>query len=94
MISGKDKIVKKFKDILVNYEERDTYFCELKDNKNLLKYDDSVKVAREEDAERVHELIGTIDEFFIQENIDEMRDKIKDSSKIVYYIENDENEMT
>ncbi|MGL4911549.1 MAG: GNAT family N-acetyltransferase [Romboutsia sp.] len=93
IISGKGTIIEKFKDVLNNYEEKITYFCELKDNKKLLTWDDSIKIAKEQDAQRVNELISTIEEFNISESVNTLRNKIKDNSKIVYYIENDKKEM-
>ena len=92
-ISGKDTIIEKFKDVLNNYEERITYFCELRDNKKILPWDYSIKLAKQEDAERIHDLLSTIVEFSVQDSVDTIRNRIKDNSKIAYYIENDNKEM-
>jgi len=92
-ISGKDTIIEKFKDVLNNYEERITYFCELRDNKKLLPWDYSIKLTKEEDAEKIYDLLSTIGEFSVQDSVDTIRNKIKDNSKIAYYIENDNKEM-
>ena len=93
IISGKDTIIEKFKDVLNSYDEKITYFCELRDNKKLLSWDNSIKCAKEEDAQRIYDLLLTIDEFSIKDSVDSIRDRIKDNSKIVYYIENDKKEI-
>lgn len=93
IISGKDTIIEKFKDTLDSYKEKTTYFCELKDKKRLLQYDESIKSANEEDAYRIHELFGTIDEFTMKDSIDNIREKIRKGNKIVYYIENENKEL-
>jgi uncharacterized protein len=93
IVSGKDTIIEKFKDIIDDYEEKPTYFCELRDNKKLLSWDDSIKLGTEDDANRIHDLLITIDEFSVKETVDEIKDRIKDNSKTIYYIENDKKEM-
>lgn len=92
-ISGKADIIEKFRDVLENYEEKIMYFCELRDNKKLLPCDDCIKSAKEEDANRIHDLISTIDEFLVQDSVEEIRDKIRNNNKIAYYIENDEKDI-
>ncbi|MGL5755544.1 MAG: GNAT family N-acetyltransferase [Paraclostridium sp.] len=92
-ISGKDDIVEKFSDILENYEKRIMYFCELRDNKKLLPWDESIKLAKEEDANRIHDLISTISEFSVQDSIKEIRYKIRNNNKIAYYIEDDKKDI-
>lgn len=93
IISGKDNIIEKFKDVIDDYEEKPTYFCELRDNKKLLPWDDSIKLGKEEDAKRIYDLLITIEEFNIKDSVDTIRDRIQDNSKIVYYIENDDKEI-
>lgn len=93
IISGKGNIIEKFKDVLNDYNEKVTYFCELRDDKKLVNYDDSVKIATEEDASRMQDLLLTIDEFTIRDSVETTRSRIKDNSKTVYYIENEEKEM-
>lgn len=93
IISGKDTIIEKFKDVLNSYEEKITYFCELRDNSKLLPWDDSIKSATEDDAHKIHDLMDAIEEFYTKESVDNRRKKIKDNSKIAYYIENDDKEI-
>ncbi|WP_373600270.1 GNAT family N-acetyltransferase [Paraclostridium bifermentans] len=93
IISGKGNIIEKFKDVLNDYNEKATYFCELRDDKKLVNYDDSIKIATEEDASRMQDLLLTIDEFTIRDSVETTRSRIKDNSKTVYYIENEEKEM-
>lgn len=92
-ISGKSDIIEKFKDIFNDFEEKYMYFCQLKEKCKLLKWDDSIKVATEKDASRIHELIDTIDEFSVQDSIKEIEEKIRDNNKVVYYIENEKKEI-
>lgn len=91
MISGKSTIINNFKDSLQNYEERLTYFCELRDKSKLLSWDNNIKSATEEDAKKIYDIIDTIDEFSIKDSVEAIRDKLKNNSKVAYYIE-DENE--
>lgn len=93
IISGKGIIVEKFKDILDNYEDRDTYFCELKNGEKLLKYDENVKIAKYEDAQKIYNLMNGIDEFLIKYSVEEISKKIKNKNTTAYFIENDKNEL-
>lgn len=93
IISGKNIIIDKFKDVINNYEERITYFCELRDNTKLLPWDNSVKYAKENDAKRIHDLIGTIDEFMAKDSIEWISESIRNKSKVAYYIENEEKQI-
>lgn len=93
IISGKDTIIEKFKDVLEDYEEKITYFCELKDDKKLLKWDDTIKLGIEEDAQRIYDLLSTIEEFSVEYSVDTIRSRIKDNSTVSYYIENDDKEI-
>ena len=94
-VSEFKKIIKsyKVKDIFNDFEEKYMYFCQLKEKSKLLKWDDSIKVATEKDASRIHELIDTIDEFSVQDSIKEIEEKIRDNNKVVYYIENEKKEI-
>ncbi|MGL6107930.1 GNAT family N-acetyltransferase [Romboutsia sp.] len=93
MISGREDLVQVLKTALENYNERKTYFCELKDKSNLLNWDESVKLAVPEDAERIYNLLETIEEFVSENDKDLIKDRVEDKSIRVYYIENDEGEM-
>lgn len=93
MISGKEELVDNFKDVISNYTERKTYFCELKDKDNLSTWDETVKLAVAQDANRIYDIIETIEEFTAENDIEEIEDRIEDKSKRVYYIENDNNEI-
>ncbi|MGL5345987.1 MAG: GNAT family N-acetyltransferase [Peptostreptococcaceae bacterium] len=93
MISGKEELVEKFKNVIGNYIERKTYFCELKDKNKLLDWDNTVKLAVPQDANRIYEIIESIEEFTAENDIEQINDRIEDKSKRVYYIENDKGEI-
>lgn len=96
MVSGKESILKRFLEFLPNHTAKATYFCELT-NRNQLEMScesDFVKVATEDDAERVYNFIENIDEFNGADNyIDRIAHKIRTKTGRVYYIENDKGEM-
>lgn len=93
MISGKEELVEQFKDVIGNYTERKTYFCELNDKSHLSNWDETVKLAIPQDANRIYEILETIEEFTIENDTEQIKDRLEDKSKRVYYIENDENEI-
>ncbi|MGL5312934.1 MAG: GNAT family N-acetyltransferase [Peptostreptococcaceae bacterium] len=93
MISGKAELIEQFKDVISDYTERKTYFCELRDNRNLLTWDESVRLAVPDDANRVYDLLYTIEEFIAEHNTEKIKDRLEDKSIRVYYIENDKDEM-
>lgn len=94
LISGKKDLLYKFEGILSDEKSRDTYFCELRDNKNLINYDESVKIATGNDAKKICDLLNTIEEFDTSEHNESIiRDRIEDKSGRTYYIEKDEDEI-
>lgn len=93
MISGKEDLIEQFKEVISNYTQRKTYFCELKDNNKLLAWDNTVKLAVPQDANRIYEIIESIEEFTAENDIEQIKDRIEDRSKRVYYIENDKGEI-
>lgn len=93
MISGKDDLVEGFKDVINNCVERKTYFCELKDKKNLCRWDETVKLGVPQDANRVYDILETIEEFTAENNKERIKDRLEDKSSRVYYIENEKNEI-
>lgn len=94
LISGKKDLLYKFDGILKNQQSRYTYFCELRDKGNLIRYDDSVKLAIGKDASRICDILNTIEEFDTSEHNEKIiRDRIEDKSGRAYYIEKDENEI-
>lgn len=93
MISGKAELIEPFKDVINDHNERTMYFCELKDKKNLLTYDESVKLAVPDDAHRVYDLLDTIEGFVTEYNTEKIRNRLEDKSIRVYYIQNDNDEI-
>ena len=93
MISGKEDLIEQFKEAICCYTERITYFCELKDKNKLLNWDNTVKLAVPQDANRIYEIIESIEEFTAENDIDQINDRIEDKSKRVYYIENNKGDI-
>lgn len=93
IISGKEIIINKFKYIFPEFEEKSTHLCELKNNNNLTQWNYNIKEAREEDSQKIYDLMGTIEEFSVKESVNTIRSRIKDNSKIAYYIENENKDI-
>lgn len=92
MLSGKENVVIKFKDLFNKPDLKPTYFCELK-NDDMLKYGtEEIKIATIEDAKRVYDFIEKIEEFnAIRSTIERVEQKLKTKAGRIYYIE-DENQ--
>lgn len=94
VISGKADLLHKFKDIFKLDKEKSAYFCELKDGQNLVTWDDTIKVATGNDAEKIYNLLESIDEFSDTVNDKAMiKNRLEDKSGRAYYIENDKGDM-
>ncbi|HSQ87244.1 GNAT family N-acetyltransferase [Romboutsia sp.] len=94
VVSGKSDLLHKFKNIFKSYKEKSAYFCEIKDANNLVTWDDTIKVAKGNDAEKIYDLLETIEEFSDTVNDKEMiKDRLEGHSGRAYYIENDKGEM-
>ncbi len=95
MLSGKESILKRFTSVLPAHQFRSTYFCELISPDDLKHTEDisNIKIATEEDAERVYRLILQIEEFEAMTSVERIRHKIKTGTGRIYYIENEEGLM-
>lgn len=89
MMSGKASIIDKFDDILPNHRRRSTYFCELRNDKNLVQdIEEDIKQAGVEDSRRIYDLINEITEFNSSLNIEErIKNKLETKTGRVYYYE-------
>lgn len=95
-ISGKESVMKKFDGILPDHKVKSTYFCELKDptSLDLELRDSSVKIAREEDAQIIQDLIEQIDEFPPIDNaVERTAHKLKTKAGRIYYMDNEQGEV-
>lgn len=96
MVSGKESIVKSFQGVLPNRTARTTYFCELTDQNKLDSTEkiEEIKIAQESDAQRIYNLIESIDEFTgIGNSIERIEQRIKTKTGRIYYIENEDGMM-
>lgn len=95
IISGKESIVKRFKDILNNPAIKSSYFCELTEGSKLKKHEENIKIAKEEDAVRVYNLLEEIEEFRATDtnSVDRIKNVISTKSGRIYYIEDNEGKM-
>lgn len=96
MVSGKESILKRLKEILPHSKYRSTYFCELTSVSELKSPTSNpiINVATTEDAERIYDLVNNIDEFDpISNHIDRIKNKIETGAGRVYYIEDDNGKM-
>ena len=95
IISGKSDLVDQFKSCFEQSEDKDMYFCELVDNEYLQPVHVNVQLAKLEDADRVFELLLSIEEFdaMNRHSADRIRQKIEDQSGRIYFIENENGEV-
>ncbi|MEG2916632.1 MAG: GNAT family N-acetyltransferase [Clostridium sp.] len=89
MISGKRSIMKDFKDVFQDYKERETYFCELTNDKLLREFDSSVKLVKIDDVKRLSDFINSINEFSADKDSteDKISKTIESNLGRIYYIE-------
>lgn len=95
-MSGKESVLKKFVGILPNHEFKTMHFCELLDPSGLDKElcDRSIKIAKEEDAEKIQGLIEQIDEFAPVDNaVERTAHKIRTKAGRIYYMDNEQGEV-
>lgn len=95
-LSGKESVIKKFDGILPNHRVQKTYFCELKDptSLDLGLIDSSVKIAKEEDAQIIQDLIEQIVEFSPVDNaVERTAHKIRNKAGRIYYMDNEQGEV-
>ncbi|HHX11607.1 MAG TPA: GNAT family N-acetyltransferase [Clostridiales bacterium] len=95
-ISGKESVMKRFDGILPNHEVKTMHFCELIDptSLDLELIDSNVKVAKEEDAKIIHDLIEQIVEFTAVDNaVERTAHKIRTKAGRIYYMDNEQGEV-
>ena len=93
MISGVERILKNYKQLLTGRKYKSMYFCELTHDKKLKETDADIKIAAKQDAGRIAELMAEIEEFERPSSKKEIEDRIEDKSGRVYFIEDSEGNM-
>ncbi len=95
MLSGKESLIKKFEEVLLEHHTKSMYFCELTSGESLKDIENSgnILIAAEEDAERVYNMIEQIEEFQATNSIDRIKQKINTRTGRIYYIQNEKGEM-
>lgn len=95
IISGREDIVLKFSDILVNPRLKSMHFCELTNKDRLNKIDERVVLAKEDDAERIYDLLLDIDEFDTEEtnSPEKILKTISSKSGRIYCIKNENGDL-
>lgn len=97
LISGKASILRRFEEVLPKHKSETTYFCELRniDKLRSIEYNcNLIKIAQENDAERVLDLMNKIDEFGdFATSVERIQHKIKTRAGRIYYIENEDGLM-
>lgn len=94
IISGEKVIADQFVDCFDQAEEREMYFCELVDDSCLEEVLVEIKEGCCEDAQRILELLRTIEEFSgTFRSTDEICRKIETRSGRIYFIENNEKDV-
>lgn len=95
IISGEAQIVSPFKSCFERCHEREMYFCELTGARCLETNHLNIKLATPDDAERIFDLLLTIEEFdtLNRHSVDHVRQKLEDQSGRIYYIENEKKEV-
>ncbi|SHH94854.1 GNAT family N-acetyltransferase [Clostridium grantii] len=94
ILSGKESVVENFKDILPEATKKSTYFCELRNKDKLLNECESIEIAQIEDAEKIYNLLETIDEFNATDtnSIERIENKLKAKSGRIYFMKNEHEE--
>ncbi len=87
MISGCERIVRKYKDLLPNKKMKRMYFCELVSGEKLFNNSAAVKCASAINVPRIYEMLSTIEEFERPLTQKELKDRIEDGSGRIYYME-------
>lgn len=92
IISGKESIVKEFIEILNNPIIKYDHFCELTDGSKLKVYDNDIKIATEDDAEKIFKILEQIEEFHATDTnaVERIKNIISSKSGRIYYIEDEE----
>ncbi len=77
------------------FNEKSTYFCELNNKDKLLDSSYIIKKAEIEDAEKICDMLETIDEFRLTSSntVKNTKHKLETKTGRVYYIENEESQM-
>lgn len=93
MISGAERIIKNFADLLPDSKYKSMYFCELTDGTKLKETDEDIKIATKQDAGRIEELMASIEEFERPSTKKEIEDRIENKSGRIYFIEDGDGKM-
>lgn len=95
IISGEKLIADQVKDCFEQFDEKEMYFCELVDDTCLCPVELEVKEATVEDAQRVLDLLVTIEEFSSTSfrTADDIRHKIESRSGRIYFVDNEDKEV-
>lgn len=93
IISGKDTIIGSISGFFPELVSKPTFFCELNDRNSLQSVDNTVKIATEEDAERIFELMETIEEFSVSVPPERIAHKIKTRTGRIYYMEDENSQI-
>ena len=93
MISGVERIVKNYTQLLPGRKYKSMYFCELTHDKKLKETDADIKIAVKQDAGRIAELMAQIEEFERPSTEKEIEDRIEDRSGRAYFIEDSSGKM-
>jgi predicted GNAT family acetyltransferase len=94
ILSGKESVVDDFENILPEAKKKSTYFCELRSKNKLLNEVDHIEIAQVEDAEKIYDLLETIQEFNASDtnSIDRIENKLKAKSGRIYFMKNEQDE--
>lgn len=95
IISGKESIVKRFKEVLRSPKEKSMYFCELRDSSKLREYGDDIQIAVENDARRIYDLLENIEEFQTTDtnSVERIQKVISSKAGRIYFVEDKEGEL-
>lgn len=95
IISGKESVVKQFKGILKKQKEKSMYFCELVEGSRLKEYGSNIKIATEDDAIRVYNLLENIEEFQTTDtnSVERIRKVISTKAGRIYFIEDSNGQL-
>lgn len=96
MVSGKESVLRRFMEVLPSQESKTTYFCEL-DNSDKIVLDNNkqvIKIANQNDAKRIYDLLDQIEEFNgIANSVDRIKHKLETKTGRIYYMENEDGLM-
>lgn len=89
IVSGKGSLIQVIQHHFPKLAPKPTYFCELNSKNKLHFVDKPVQIATEEDAQRIFELMETIEEFTISVPAERIAHKIKTGTGRIYFLEDE-----